>query len=129
MPAGHPKKFKNGNELIELYSKFCLQIKENGFNEIPSQTNFCEWLKENYGNADRKTIYNSLNKYFPTIKKQFEEIQSSLIAEGAMLGKYKETMSIFVLKNWCKWKDKFEEETGNDTVINIVLPGEDEYRD
>lgn len=129
MPAGHPKKFKNGNELIELYSIFCLQIKENGFNEIPSQTNFCEWLKENYGNADRKTIYNSLNKYFPAIKKQFEEIQSSLIAEGAMLGKYKETMSIFVLKNWCKWKDKFEEETGNDTVINIVLPGEDEYRD
>lgn len=129
MTVGHPKKFKNGNELIELYSKFCLQIKENGFNEIPSQTNFCEWLKKNYGNADRKTIYNSLNKYFPTIKKQFEEIQSSLIAEGAMLGKYKETMSIFVLKNWCKWKDKFEEETGNDTVINIVLPGEDEYRD
>lgn len=129
MPAGHPKKFKNGNELIELYSRFCLQIKENGFKEIPSQTNFCEWLKENYGNADRKTIYNSLNRYFPTIKKQFEEIQSSLIAEGAMLGKYKETMSIFVLKNWCKWKDKFEEETGNDTVINIVLPGEDEYRD
>lgn len=129
MPAGHPKKFKNGNELIELYSIFCLQIKENGFKEIPSQTNFCEWLKENYGNADRKTIYNSLNKYFPTIKKRFEEIQSSLIAEGAMLGKYKETMSIFVLKNWCKWKDKFEEETGNDTVINIVLPGEDEYRD
>lgn len=129
MPAGHPKKFKNGNELIELYSRFCLQIKENGFNEIPSQTNFCEWLKENYGNADRKTIYNSLNRYFPTIKKQFEEIQSSLIAEGAMLGKYKETMSIFVLKNWCKWKDKFEEETGNDTVINIVLPGEDEHRD
>lgn len=30
-----------------------------------------------------------------------------------MLNKYQPTMSIFVLKNWCRWADKPSEETEN----------------
>ena len=37
-------------------------------------------------------------------------MQSDLITQGAMLDKYQPTMSIFVLKNWCKWADKPENE-------------------
>ena len=37
-------------------------------------------------------------------------MQGDLIAQGAMLNKYQPTMSIFVLKNWCKWADKPENE-------------------
>ena len=40
-------------------------------------------------------------------------MQSDLITQGAMLNKYQPTMSIFVLKNWCKWADKPSEETEN----------------
>lgn len=105
--AGRPRKFDD-NSIIEMFRAFCDEIKTYGFLEIPSQTNFCRWLSRTYSDTDRKTIYNYLNKYFPTIKEEFERIQSDTVAEGAMLGRYNATMSIFVLKNWCSWGDKQE---------------------
>lgn len=110
---GRPKKFTSGTELIQLFSDFCADIVESDYNKIPSQTEFCRWLKVNMSETDRKTIYNTLNEYFPTIKKDFERLQSDLIAQGGMLGKYQSTMSIFVLKNWCKWADRPTEEAEN----------------
>lgn len=107
---GQPKKFKSGEELIKLFSEFCEYIVDIEYTEIPSQTNFCKWLSQNYKAVDRRTIYNSLNEYFPKIKKDYEKLQSDLLSQGAMLGKWKETMTIFVLKNWCKWTDKPVEE-------------------
>ena len=106
MPRGHPKKFNSGSKLIALFREFCDEIIDNGFARVPNQTNFCKWLSDNYCECDRKTIYNALNKYFPTIKSEFEQLQGDVIAEGGMLGKYQSTMSIFALKNWCKWSDK-----------------------
>lgn len=108
MPAGQPKKFRNGKQLIELFRTFCDEITANEFNRVPNQTNFCKWLETHYNSVDRKTIYTSLNKYFPTIKKDFEQIQSDVIAEGGMLGHYQPAMSIFALKNWCKWSDNHD---------------------
>ena len=108
--AGQPKKFKSGNELIDLFNEFCQDVKEQGFTSIPSQTNFCSWLSKKYKSIDRRTIYNSLNLYFPNIKKDFEKLQGDIIAEGGMLGMYQPAMSIFALKNWCKWKDKHEDD-------------------
>lgn len=111
--AGHPKTFKNGEELCKLFDDFCRDIVSSEYDRIPSQSEFCRWLEQNYKAADRRTIYNSLNKYFPAYKKRFETLQSDLITQGAMLNKYQPTMSIFVLKNWCKWADKPSEETEN----------------
>lgn len=108
MSRGQPKKFKNEKQLIDLFSQFCDNIEKNHYANIPSQTNFCKWLADNYVDVDRRTIYNSLNKYFPNIKKEFEQMQGDLLAQGAMLGKWKETSTIFALKNWCKWTDKAE---------------------
>jgi hypothetical protein len=111
MAAGQPKKFNSGKKLIELFSEFCNYITDDAdYTVIPSQTEFCKWLSENYEPVDRRTIYNALHKYFPTIKKEFEQLQSDVIAQGGMIGKYQNTMSIFVLKNWCNWKDKAEAE-------------------
>lgn len=108
-----PTKFKSAKQLIELWQEFCDEIVEAEFYTIPSQTSFCKWLTVHYEGADRKTIYNSLNKIFPDIKKDFEAIRADVIAEGSMLGKYNSTMSIFALKNWCKWTDKQEVTTAN----------------
>lgn len=106
MSAGQPKKFKSAKQLIELFRAFCDEIAREGYKRVPSQSGFCKWLSENYDYCDRKTIYNSLNKYFPTIKKDFEQAQSDILAEGGILGCYQPTMTIFALKNWCKWQDK-----------------------
>lgn len=108
MPAGQPKKFRNGKELVKLFSDFCDSISNNDYKTVPTQTEFCRWLAKNDTECDRRTIYNSLNKYFPTIKKEFEQLQSDTIAAGSMLGHYQQTMSIFALKNWCRWQDKIE---------------------
>ena len=105
-----PNKFKSGEQLISLWNDFCNEIIDNGFDKVPTQTAFCRWLAEHYKETDRKTIYNSLNKIFPTIKKDFEKLQSDTITTGGMLGKYNPTMTIFALKNWCNWADKPENE-------------------
>ncbi len=110
---GQPKKFKSGEQLIALWKQFCKCIKDNEYMEVPTQTNFEQWLKIQYKPVTVRTIYNALNEYFPTIKKDFESVQADLIAEGAMLGKYQPTMSIFALKNWCKWTDKQEVTTAS----------------
>ena len=108
MAGGQPKKFKDGKELISLWQAFCDDIKDNNYNAAPTQTAFCRWLSENYDSVDRKTIYSSLNEYFPNLKKEFDTIRADVIAEGTMLGKYQPTMSIFALKNWCSWSDRSE---------------------
>ena len=115
-----PTKFENAENFIELWRSFCDDIVENNFSTIPSQTAFCKWLSKNYESTDRKTIYNSLNKIFPTIKRDFESIRGDVIAEGTMLGKYQPTMSIFALKNWCSWSDRVE---------NVALTAEDIKQD
>lgn len=100
-----PFKFKSEEQFIGLWRDFCNDIVDNGFVTVPTQSSFCRWLAEHYEETDRKTIYNYLNKIFPTIKKDFEQLQSDIIMQGGMLGKYNPTMSIFGLKNWCGWGD------------------------
>ena len=124
MAAGQPKKFNSGKKLIELFEEFCESIVEEGYMIIPSQTEFCKWLKEKHGGADRKTIYNALNKYFPDIKKEFEQLKSDVIVQGAMLGRYQNTMSIFALKNWCNWKDKQDTEVTAKSNGGVVILAE-----
>lgn len=115
--GGQPKKFKSGKDLIALWKQFCNQIRENGYKEAPTQTAFCRWLEANNTPTDAKTIYNSLNEYFPNIKKDFELIRADTISEGTMLGKYQPTMSIFALKNWCSWRDNPVNTSLNDDAV------------
>ena len=112
MPAGQPRRFESGEALLKLWDEFCCEICDNGYETVPTQTAFCKWLRENYKDTDRRTIYNSLHKYFPELKKEFEQIQSDVIAQGGMKGKYNPAMSIFSLKNWCGWSDSGRITTG-----------------
>ena len=129
-----PKKIKSGKELIELWTEYCDAIREKGYTEAPTQTAFCRWLSTRFNSIDRRTIYNNLNKYFPDIKKDFESIRADTIAEGTMLGHYQPTMSIFALKNWCRWTDKqevtaeietFESKEEKANYIKNVLKGDE----
>ena len=122
-----PNKFESGEYLIELWRQFCNSIVENEFNTVPTQTAFCRWLEKEYEKTDRKTIYNSLNKIFPSIKKDFEQLQSDVIMQGGMMGKYNPTMSIFGLKNWCGWSDsgravtgRYDEEKSEDALSKAL---------
>ena len=102
---GRPPTFKDGDEIISLWLDFCYSIIDNDYSQIPTQAAFCRWLGEHYEKTSVRTLYNALNKYFPTIKKEFIQIQSDVIMQGGMLGKYNPTMAIFGLKNWCGWNN------------------------
>ena len=124
---GQPKRFESAEQMIALWSDFCNEIVQNEFNSVPTQSAFCRWLSQNYEDTDRKTIYNSLNKYFPSIKKDFEQLQSDVIMQGGMMGKYNPTMSIFGLKNWCGWSDsgrvttgRYDEEKAEDALSKAL---------
>ena len=124
---GQPKRFESAEQMIALWSDFCNEIVQNEFNTVPTQTAFCRWLSANYKDTDRRTIYNSLNKYFPALKKDFEQIQSDVIMQGGMMGKYNPTMSIFGLKNWCGWSDggrvvtgRYDEEKSEDALSKAL---------
>ena len=124
---GQPKRFESADQMIALWSDFCNEIVQNEFNTVPTQTAFCRWLSTTYADTDRKTIYNSLNKYFPSIKRDFEQLQSDVIMQGGMMGKYNPTMSIFGLKNWCGWSDsgkvsagRYDEEKQEDALSKAL---------
>ena len=124
---GQPKRFESADKMIALWSDFCNEIVQNEFNSVPTQSAFCRWLSQHYEDTDRKTIYNSLNKYFPSIKKEFEQLQSDVIMQGGMMGKYNPTMSIFGLKNWCGWSDsgrvttgRYDEEKAEDALSKAL---------
>lgn len=113
MPAGQPKKFESAEQLMELWGEFCAEIVANGYSIAPTYTEFSKWLCTGSVEADRRTIYNSLNKYFPDIKNAVEATRADVVAQGTMLGKYQPSMSIFALKNWCGWSDKLETQNTN----------------
>ena len=124
---GQPKRFESAEQMIALWSDFCNEIVRNEFNTVPTQTAFCRWLSTNYQDTDRRTIYNSLNKYFPVIKKEFEQLQSDVIMQGGMMGKYNPTMSIFFFFYWCGWSDsgrvatgRYDEEKSEDALSKAL---------
>jgi len=113
---GRPPTFKDGDEIISLWLDFCYSIIDNDYSQIPTQAAFCRWLGEHYEKTSVRTLYNALNKYFPTIKKEFIQIQSDVIMQGGMLGKYNPTMAIFGLKNWCGWNNDGRNVGGDEAV-------------
>lgn len=126
---GHPKRFKSGEELLELFQEFCRYVEEErGYAITPSQTNFCRYLAEREKPVTVRTIYASLHEYFPIIKKEYQLLVSDLLSQGAMTGHYNPTMAIFTLKNWCDWKDKRETEIGNKDGKPFALLSEEEAK-
>lgn len=113
MPAGQPKRFESGEQLIALWNDFCAEIVEDGYKIAPTLTEFGKWLSVALDETDRKTLYNALYKYFPEVKNVVEGARADVVAQGTMLGKYQPSMSIFALKNWCGWTDRLETQNQN----------------
>lgn len=124
MPAGQPKRFESGEQLVMLWGEFCDEIVEDGYKIAPTLTEFAKWLSVALVDTDRKTLYNALYKYFPEIKGSLEGMRADVVAQGTMLGKYQPSMSIFALKNWCGWADKVETQNVNKNFEMSALSDE-----
>lgn len=102
--AGQPRTFKTADEYRECFLKYLDYVTEKDFIELPTKGNFAKWA-----GIDRKTIYNTTREYFPETKKDWQVALADCLAEGAAVGAYDKTITIFCLKNWCDWADKREE--------------------
>lgn len=101
--SGKPKAFSTPEDLIDTFSDFIEHVRLNEYSIYPTKANFARYLQ-----ITPRTVYNTLEIYFPEIKKMYIDMLSDCLTEGASLGKYEKTMTIFCLKNWCNWADKQE---------------------
>lgn len=101
--GGQPRAFSTPEDLIDSFTEFIEHIRLNDYSIYPTKSNFARYLQ-----ITARTVYNTVDKYFPEIKKTYIDMLSDCLTEGASVGKYDKTMTIFCLKNWCNWADKQE---------------------
>ena len=99
--GGQPRAFKDATDLLDAFTDYIDHIRLTDFSEVPTRANFARWT-----GADRKTIYNTINNYFPQTKSTYSDMLADCLSEGAIAGVYDRTITIFCLKNWCNWADK-----------------------
>lgn len=101
--AGKPKAFDTPEDLIDSFTGFIEYVRLNDYGIYPTKANFARYMQ-----ITPRTVYNTVDRYFPEIKKTYIDMLSDCLTEGASVGKYDKTMTIFCLKNWCNWADKAE---------------------
>lgn len=125
--SGAPRTFKSGEEFISLFEEFLLFVKAINYEILPTRGNFIWYLKEyKYFQCDYRTVYLTINQYYPEIKKIYIQMLEDVLSEGAALRHYNQIMTIFCLKNWCGWSDKNEQMIGSagDKPLRIELVGD-----
>ena len=109
-PRGQPRAFRSGAHLFESIQAFCDDIIEQGYTVLPSKTEFCRWYSNQTGRKiSRRTVWSTMEKYYPDVKGKVNVLVSDVLAQGAALGYWNSTVTIFVLKNWCHWSDKLSD--------------------
>lgn len=110
---------RDEDEYLYLFECFCDYIRKNMFVQrftrpdgdigvlpiVPNQTSFARWLGISRRTLIRAMRENSSEEAF----KEYKTMLGDLLSEGAMMGIYQTTMSIFSLKNLCDWADKYED--------------------
>lgn len=108
---GQPKTFTKQElkEFVFGYMDFIYDKQENSLKDTPTFYGFYRFVREKK-ECSYHTIRRCFDEYWADIKKEFEDIRADLLSRGASIGIYNPTMTIFALKNWCKWADKPENE-------------------
>lgn len=108
---GQPKTFtkQEFKDFVFEYMEFIYDKQENSVKDTPTFYGFYRFVREKK-ECSYHTIRRCFDEYWADIKKEFEDIRADLLSRGASIGIYNPTMTIFALKNWCKWADKPENE-------------------
>lgn len=108
----------DSSEVLFAFESFCAFIRDNAFCKpftradgdigvmpiVPSQTNLARWL-----GIPRKSIYKAMMEGPESDRTEYKTVLADLLSEGAMMGVYSSSSSIFSLKNLCDWADKPED--------------------
>jgi len=130
LPHGNTRDL-DARETVVLFEIFCAYIRKKNFcigfvrpdgSEgtlpiVPSQTNFARWL----GTSVMK-ISRAMREYgTDEDRKNYKSILGDILSEGAMMGIYQPSMTMFSLKNLCDWADKYEDrpKDSGDTTLTM----------
>ena len=122
-PRGQPRAFRSGIHLFECIQDFCDDIIAGGYTVLPSKTEFCRWYSNQTGRKiSRRTVWSTMERYYPDVKSKVNTLVSDVLAQGAALGYWNSTITIFVLKNWCHWTDKreTEQDPANELAVRVL---------
>lgn len=110
--VGRPLKFKSVEELEDKINTYF----DDENNKPYTISGLAVWL-----DCDRQTLLNYQEKeeFFGTIKRAKTKIEAS-IEQGALMGLYNATFSIFNMKNNFGWQDKHEVDTTTSNRIEII---------
>lgn len=101
--AGSKRAYESGDQIIADLQRYCDHIRARGYEEYPTKMDFADFC-----GRDRSTVWKTVNRFYPEIKKQWQETIEQVLVNGVAAGAYHVTMTIFILKNWCDWADKRE---------------------
>lgn len=104
--AGNPRVFKSGDELIDAQIAYCKHIRDINYIEYPTKNGLAEYLQ-----IDPKTIWLTIERYYPGIKRQWQENIEQTLINGVNAGVYNVPMTKYILANWCGWSDRRENVT------------------
>lgn len=122
--AGQPRAFATGDEFMGLFSEFLLYVRSTNYEIMPTRSMFLWWLKEyKKKKIDFRTVYLTINEYYPEIKRFYDEMVAEALVEGSAKDQYKQNIVIFALKNWCGWSDKQEIGNKDGQAFRIELDG------
>lgn len=71
---------------------------------VPNQSNFARWLGVAFSSLSR-----AMARADDSQLSSYKKILGDCLSEGAMLGVYQSSSTIFTLKNLCDWADKYED--------------------
>jgi hypothetical protein len=100
---GNPRAYQSAGEVIDAQLKYLGYIKDTGYSEYPTKNGMAE-----YSGVDPKTIWWSIERYYPEIKRQWQENIEQTLINGVNAGVYNVTMTKYILANWCGWSDRRE---------------------
>lgn len=103
-----PALIQSHEEFIGLFEQYLAAIKST--DEVPTYSNFATWL----GNFSPSSIYYYFQKH-PESRDAAAELLADALVEKAIVGKFRDAVTIFALKNRCNWTDKKESISRHET--------------
>lgn len=115
---GQYKSLQGGEEVLDAMEGFCAYVRANNFMKpftrpdgeesyipiVPNPTNLSMWL-----GISSRALRRSAAEMDPSQEAEYKAMLSDLLSDGAIVGAYNTSSTIFTLKNLCDWADKRED--------------------
>lgn len=120
--AQFEKTFFDPEEVIFGFEAFVSYVRANDFVRgftrpdgtegimpiVPNQSNLARWM-----GVSNMSIARAMEKANNKQLASYKRLLADCLSEGAMLGIYQSSSTIFALKNMCDWADKYEDRSVN----------------